>query len=129
MRRLLIGGAVALIIIIAALAGMWVEFSSLQAYEPSVQNPESLIGYHWLANNTEDNATVLAWWDYADGIKEIGNRKPVINEASENIKQTIAGYSTPGKPWRKIEYGLWYPYEPEEKVKDVATFWYYILTI
>jgi uncharacterized membrane protein len=25
-------------------------------------------------------------------------------------------------PWRKIEYRLWYPYESEEKVSDVADF-------
>ncbi|GEM_PF-3851529 len=45
MRKLLVGSAVALIIIIAALAGMWMEFSSLQACKPSIQDPESLVGY------------------------------------------------------------------------------------
>ena len=46
----------------------------------------------------------------------------MIKEASEKIKNTIAGYAVPGRPWHKIEYALWYPYEPDEKVKDVAAF-------
>jgi hypothetical protein len=28
----------------------------------------------------------------------------------------------PGKPWHKIEYALWYPFESDEKVSDVACF-------
>ncbi len=108
--------------ITAAFAGMRMEFNSMQALEWQTQDPKSLEGYQWLANNTDSNSTVLAWWDYADGIKEVGHRKPVINEASENIKQTIGGYTTPDRPWRKIEYWLWYPYEPEDKVRDVANF-------
>jgi asparagine N-glycosylation enzyme membrane subunit Stt3 len=95
---------------------------SMQSLDRFLSDPLPLEGYQWLANNTESDATVLAWWDYADGIEKIGHRGVVINEASESIKHTIGGYSTPGRPWRKIEYWLWYPYEDEEKVRDVAGF-------
>lgn len=47
----------------------------MQALEWQIQDPKSLEGYQWLANNTQDNSTVLAWLDYADAIKEVGHRK------------------------------------------------------
>jgi asparagine N-glycosylation enzyme membrane subunit Stt3 len=118
-------GVAAIILVlafVAALAGMRLEFDSMQSLDWFMSDSKALEGYQWLANNTEGDATVLAWWDYADGIEKIGHRGAVINEASESIKQTIGGYSTPGRPWRKIEYWLWYPYEDDEKVRDVANF-------
>lgn len=110
------------LVFVAALAGMRLEFNSMQSLDWFLSDSKALEGYQWLANNTESDATVLAWWDYADGIEKIGYREAVINEASESIKHTIGGYSVPGKPWTKIEYWLWYPYEDEEKVRDVADF-------
>ena len=102
--------------------GMWLEFNNLEAVKWHIGGPEAEEGYQWLANNTEDDATVLAWWDYADGIQALSHRKVVIEEASENIKDTIAPYNSPMRPWRKIEYELWYPFESEDKVRDVADF-------
>ncbi len=61
--------AAILLVIVAALADMRMEFTSMQALEPQIQDPKSLEGYKWLANNTTSNSTVLAWWDYADAIK------------------------------------------------------------
>lgn len=110
------------LVFVAALAGMRLEFDGMQSLDWFLSDSKAVEGYQWLANNTESDATVLAWWDYADGIEKIGHREVVINEASESMKQTIGGYSTPGRPWRKIEYWLWYPYESEEKVRDVAGF-------
>jgi hypothetical protein len=107
---------------VAALAGMWLEFNSMQSLDWFMSDSKAVEGYQWLANNTESDATVLAWWDYADGIEKIGHRGVVINEASRKIEKTIAGYADPGKPWHKIEYALWYPFEPDEKVRDVASF-------
>lgn len=77
-------------------------------------------GYKWLANNTEGDATVLAWWDYADAVEEVSHRKVVIKEASRDIKDTIE--SMHRHPWSWIKYALWYPFESKEKVRDVATF-------
>lgn len=107
---------------VAALVGMWLEFNDMQSMEWFMRDSKAVEGYQWLANNTETNATVLAWWDYADGIEKIGHRGVVINEASRNIKDTIGGYADSSKPWHKIEYALWYPYESEEKVRDIASF-------
>ena len=122
MRRRTIGVAAIILVFVVALAGMRLEFDNLQSLNWFLSDTKAVEGYQWLANNTEQNATVLAWWDYADGIEKIGHRGVVINEASRNIKDTIAGYTDPEKPWHKIEYALWYPFESEEKVRDVANF-------
>jgi len=65
---------------------MWLEFNDLEAVKWLIGGPEAEEGYNWLANNTESGTTILAWWDYADGIQAISHRKLVIKEASENIK-------------------------------------------
>lgn len=122
MRRRTIGVAAIILVFVAALAGMRLEFDNMQSLNWFLSDSKAVEGYQWLANNTERNATVLAWWDYADGIEKIGHRGVVINEASKNIEFTIAGYEDPGRPWHKIEYALWYPFESEEKVRDVADF-------
>lgn len=116
------GMAALVLVVAAALIGMYLEFSSMQSLDWLMKDPKAMEGYQWLGNNTEKNAVVLAWWDYADGIEKIGDRRVVIREASQEIKNTIAGYADATKPWRKIEYALWYPYESDEKVKDVADF-------
>ena len=107
-----------------ALVGMWLEFEGMQSQDwlYFANDSKGAEGYLWLANNTEEDATVLAWWDYADGIEEIAGRGVVINEASWRIRNTISGYIDPRKPWHKIEYALWYPFEPDDKVRDVADF-------
>jgi hypothetical protein len=117
-----IAAIVLVLVFSATLVGMKLEFDSMQSLDWFTRDPKAVDGYQWLANNTESDATVLAWWDYADGIEKIGGRDVVIAEASRGIKNTIAGYSAPGKPWHKIEYALWYPFEPDEKVRDVADF-------
>ncbi|MDD1749906.1 MAG: hypothetical protein LUO89_08520 [Methanothrix sp.] len=116
------GIAAIILVFVAALAGMRLEFDSMQSLNWFMSDSKAVEGYQWLANNTERDATVLAWWDYADGIEKIGHRGVVINEASRKNKNTIAGYADPGKPWHKIEYALWYPFESDEKVQDVAGF-------
>ncbi len=116
------GIAVIILVFVAALAGMRLEFDGMQSLDWFMSDSKAVEGYQWLANNTDRDATVVAWWDYADGIKKIGQRRVVINEASKRIENTIAGYADPGKPWHKIEYALWYPFESDEKVKDVADF-------
>lgn len=114
--------AAVILVCIAALVGMKMEFDSMQSMDWIMGDAKAVEGYQWLANNTEGDATVLAWWDYADGIEEIGHRQVIINEASREIKNTIAGYQDPRKPWHKIEYALWYPFEPDKKVSEVANF-------
>ncbi|KUK69130.1 MAG: Uncharacterized protein XD88_1521 [Methanocalculus sp. 52_23] len=117
--------AIILVLVLAsALVGMRLDFADHRSQDWLffVNDSKGVEGYQWLADNTESDATVLAWWDYADGIEKIGHRGVVINEASWRIKNTIAGYTDPRKPWHKIEYALWYPFESDEKVKDVAHF-------
>ena len=116
-------GMIAIVLVLAAtLVGMRLEFDSMQSLDWLMRDSKAVEGYQWLANNTESDATVLAWWDYADGIEKIGKRSVVINEASRNIRNTIGGYQDPKKPWHKIEYALWYPFESEDKVGDVSDF-------
>jgi len=122
MRSRTKGIAAIILVFVAALVGMRLEFDGLQSLDWFMSDSKAVEGYQWLANNTESEAKVLAWWDYADGIRKIGQREVVINEASRKIANTIGGYTDPGKPWHKIEYALWYPFEPEEKVRDVAGF-------
>jgi asparagine N-glycosylation enzyme membrane subunit Stt3 len=122
MRSRTRGMAAIILVFVAAMAGMRLEFEGMQSLDWLMSNPKAVEGYQWLANNTESDAVVLAWWDYADGIEKIGHRGVVINEASRKIENTIAGYADPKKPWHKIEYALWYPFESDEKVRDVADF-------
>ena len=123
-RTTAIAAVMLALVIASALVGMRLEFAGLQSQDwlYFANDSRGAEGYQWLANNTEEDATVLAWWDYADGIEKIAGRGVVINEASWRIKDTIAGYAHPRKPWHKIEYALWYPFEPDEKVRDVADF-------
>lgn len=116
------GMAAIILVLAAALVGMKLEFDSMQSLDWFMKDPDALEGYQWLANNTENDTTVMAWWDYADGIKNIGKRDVVIEEASKSIKNTIAGYQDPKKPWHKIEYALWYPFESEDKIREVSDF-------
>jgi len=119
--KIVIGiAAVAVAIMAMALTGMWLNFCDMQSLKWEIQDEKLYEGFSWLSNNTEEGETVLAWWDYADGIEKIGRRKVVIREASRNIKETIAGRQK--HPWSWIEYELWYPYESEDKVRDVANF-------
>ncbi len=117
-----IAAIILILVFVAALAGMRLEFDGMQSLDWFLSDSKAVEGYKWLANNTERDATVLAWWDYADGIEKIGHRGVVINEASRKIANTIGGYADSGKPWHKIEYALWYPFESDEKVRDVAGF-------
>jgi len=120
-RKIAIGiVAVAVAIMAIALTGMWLDFCDMQSLKWEIQDEKLYEGFSWLFNNTKEGETVLAWWDYADGIEKIGHRKVVIREASRNIKETIAGRHR--YPWSWIEYELWYPYESEDKVRDVANF-------
>lgn len=122
MKRIIVIGiaAVAVAIMAIAIIGMWFDFCEMQSLKWEIQDEKLYEGFSWLLNNTKEGETVLAWWDYADGIEKIGHREVVIREASRNIEETIAGrqkYS-----WSWIEYELWYPYESEDKVRDVANF-------
>jgi len=120
-RKIAIGiVAIAVAIMAIALTGMWLDFCDMQSLKWEIQDEKLYEGFSWLSNNTKEGETVLAWWDYADGIEKIGRRKVVIREASRNIKETIAGRQK--YPWSWIEYELWYPYESEDKVRDVANF-------
>ena len=120
-RKIAIGiVAVAVAIMAIALTGMWLDFCDMQSLKWEIQDEKLYEGFSWLSNNTKEGETVLAWWDYADGIEKIGHRKVVIREASRNIKETISGRQK--YPWSWIEYELWYPYESEDKVRDVANF-------
>ena len=120
MNRKIIIEIVAVAILAIAIIGMWLEFCDMQSLKWEIQDENAYEGFSWLSNNTKEGETVLAWWDYADGIEKIGHRKVVIREASRNIKETIAGRQK--YPWNWIEYELWYPYESEDKVRDVANF-------
>lgn len=102
-------------------AGTWIDFNSIPSLKWHIRDQKAVEGYHWLANNTEENVTVLAWWDYADAVEEFSHRKVVIKEASRNIKNTIDGMHK-YFPWSWVKYELWYPFESKEKVRDVATF-------
>lgn len=101
-------------------ATTWADFTNMQSLKRHISESVVVEGYKWLANNTEGDATVLAWWDYANGIQTLGHRKAVIKGASRDIKDTIEGMHR--HPWTWIKYNLWYPFESEEKVKDVANF-------
>ena len=120
-RKIVIGiAAVAVAIMAIALIGMWMDFCDMQSLNWEIQDEKLYEGFSWLSNNTKEGETVLAWWDYADGIEQIGHRGVVIREASRNIEKTIAGRQK--YPWSWSEYELWYPYESEDKVRDVANF-------
>jgi len=120
MNRKIVIGIVAVAILAIAILGMWLNFCDKQSLKWEIQDENAYDGFSWLSNNTKEGETVLAWWDYADGIEKIGHREVVIREASREIKETISGMHE--YPWSWIEYELWYPFESEDKVRDVANF-------
>jgi len=120
MNRKIVIGIVAVAILAIAILGMWLNFCDKQSLKWVIQDENAYDGFSWLSNNTKEGETVLAWWDYADGIEKIGHREVVIREASREIKETISGMHE--YPWSWIEYELWYPFESEDKVRDVANF-------
>ena len=48
---------------------------------------------NWLRENTPENSTIFAWWDYAKTIDQLANRKPFITAPSKEILFTVAMYS------------------------------------
>ena len=91
MKRKIVIGIVAVAILAIAIIGMWQEFCDIQSLKWEIQDENAYDGFSWLSNNTKEGETVLAWWDYADGIEKIGHREVVIREASRDIKETIGG--------------------------------------
>jgi len=100
MKRKIVIGIAAVAIMAIAITGMWLEFCDIQSLKWELQDEKVYEGFSWLSNNTKEDETVLAWWDYADGIEKIGHRKVVIREASRDIKETIAGMHA--HPWSRI---------------------------
>jgi len=80
------GMAAVVLVALAALAGMRLEFDGMQSPDWQFRDSKAVEGYQWLANNTENDSVVLAWWDYADGIEKMGHRGVVIREASQKSK-------------------------------------------
>jgi len=121
-RRIIIWLAIAVVVVFLAFFGMWLDFNESQhaIINWLINDQELKEGFLWIAENTASDARVLVWWDYADGVVEIGHRDVVIREASREIKWTIAGMHK--YPWSWIAYELWYPFESEEKVRDVGRF-------
>jgi len=78
--------AAVVLVALAALAGMRLEFDGMQSPDWQFRDSKAVEGYQWLANNTENDSVVLAWWDYADGIEKMGHRGVVIREASQKSK-------------------------------------------
>ncbi|UCG68404.1 MAG: hypothetical protein JSV09_11395, partial [Thermoplasmata archaeon] len=70
--------------------------------------PEMRPGFNWIKENTEQNDTILCWWDYGHAIRGYTGRNVVIDNPSKSIENTIVDSST-------IEN-----WEDEEKVKRVA---------
>jgi len=101
-------------------AGTRIDLNNLRALNWYPRKSNAVESYKWMANNTEGDATVLAWWDYADSIRTLSHRNVVITGASRNIKDTIE--SIHKHSWSWIKYALWYPFESEKKVRDVAKF-------
>ncbi|WP_348303175.1 hypothetical protein [Methanothrix sp.] len=51
------GIAVVVLVLVAALAGMRLEFGSLQSPDWILRDSKAVEGYQWMANNTESDAT------------------------------------------------------------------------
>jgi len=122
-RKIILGLVIVFLVVFLVFLGMWLDFNETQrvAVMNWLASDQKLRdGFLWIAENTASGVRVLAWWDYADGILEISHRDVVIREASREIKWTIAGMHK--YPWSWIEYELWYPFEPDEKVRDVGRF-------
>ena len=75
----------AVAILAIAIIGMRPDLCDIQSLKWEIQDEKAYEGFSWMSNNTKEGETVLAWWDYADGIEKIGHRKVVIREASRNI--------------------------------------------
>lgn len=121
-RRFVIWLSVSSVIIFLMIFGMWMDFNETQhSILRWMRSDQKLLdGLLWIADNTGSDAVIISWWDYGAGIEEISHRRAVISEASREIKWTIAGMRK--YPWSWIEYELWYPFESDERVRDVGSF-------
>lgn len=121
-RKIIFWLSIAAVIVFLVFFGMWMEFNETQrSILRWMSNDQKIAdGLSWIAENTGGDAVIVAWWDYGVGIEELSRRRAVISEASREIRWTIAGMRR--SPWSWIEYELWYPFESEEKVKDVGRF-------
>ena len=70
--------------------------------------PEMRSALDWIGENTEENATVLCWWDYGHAIRGYSGRDAIIYYPSRSLENTVADPST-------IE-----DWEDEETVANVA---------
>jgi len=121
-RKIVLWLVIVSVVVFLVFFGLWLDFnSSRQTIVNWLAGDQELReGFLWIANNTPSDARVLVWWDYAYGVVEIGHRDVVIREASREIRWTIAGMRK--YPWSWIAYELWYPFESDEKVRDVGLF-------
>lgn len=121
-KRVFIGLGCVAVFVVVFFVWMWFDFCAMQnaVLEWIINDHRLNEGFIWASNNIPAGETILAWWDYAIGIEKISNKNTVIKAASRSIKSTIAGMYK--YPWSWIEYELWYPFESEEKVRNVAEF-------
>lgn len=122
MRKFIFWLSIALVIVFLVFFGMWMDFNETQSSILRwMRSDQGLLdGLFWIADNTGSDVVIIAWWDYGVGIEEISHRRVVISETSREIKWTIAGMRK--YPWSWIEYELWYPFESDERVRDVGRF-------
>jgi len=66
----------------------------------------------WLKNHAFDSPKVIAWWDYGKELRNIANVTPIISNPSQSYINSIP----------PSERSFIKEFEPEEKVRDVASF-------
>ncbi len=83
--------------------------------------PELAAPLDWLYNNTEENATILCWWDYGSMIEGYSERNVIATFASGNLEETIASYSYISEEKKQEDIAKHGGWAPEEYLQGIAS--------
>lgn len=71
----------------------------------------------WLKKNTNNNARILAWWDYGAMIKLIGEREPIAMFPSKEANKYVGTYLSK----KESTYAIHNIFSDDKTIKKIAT--------
>ena len=93
--------------------GRWIDKYEIYYMKDGEENqgvylPEMRGGLNWIKDNTDENDTILCWWDYGHSVRGFTERKTIVDSPARSLENTIFDTSSIEK------------WEAEDKIRDVA---------
>lgn len=105
--------------------GEWVNYTHLGYTKDGFYYETAFIDYalhafNWMKNNTDEDSTVLSWWDYGGTIEGYSEREAIAVYPPLSLLDTIAMYSSFNEEGKKryIEENEW---SDNDTIKEIAT--------